>query len=218
MIGAASPVATQKTVAMARSMRRYQLTVCSQPKLVWFRNAKVGTRTLYRLLQDASVEFEIEHEFDVPFDAELYREHYKFAMVRNPWDRLVSGWKNKIHEKNKRILRLSEAQRAAFQDFGAFAEYVATLDGETCNVHFRCQSALISVSEVDHIARFERYEDELRSLFAGLGMRMPETIPHRNRSRRKEPYQSYYTAKTRDLIAAFYRNDIETFGYTFDDS
>ena len=197
--------------------RRYQLTVCSRPKLVWFRNAKVGTRTLYRLLRDASVEFEIEHEYHVPFDSDLYKDHYKFAIVRNPWGRLVSGWNNKIRGREKPILKLSKAQKEAFMDFGTFAKYVATLDGDRCNVHFRRQSALISLKEVDYIARFERYEEEVRRLFSILGLHLPETIPHKNRSRTNHSYHHYYTEETRDLVREFYRPDIEAFGYSFDE-
>jgi len=213
-----APARSERAEAETHRLERYQLTVCSQPKLVWFRNAKVGTRSLYNLLRESPVEFEIEHEHDVPFDAERYKAHYKFAMVRNPWDRLVSGWKNKIYRKDKAVLRLTNTQMDVFQDFGAFAKYIASIDGETCNVHFRHQSALISLNEVDYVARFERYDDEVRRLFSTLGLKRPETIPHRNRTGHRKPYQDYYTAATRDLVGRFYEKDVSAFGYRFDET
>lgn len=205
------------TEALKTPGRRYSLTVCSRPKLVWFRNAKAGTRTLYKLLKDASVDFETEHEFNVPFDAERYRAHYKFAVVRNPWDRLVSGWRNKIHPERKRFTKLPQTQSDSFRDFGAFVRFIVTLNGDTCDVHFRRQTALISPGDMDHIARFEHYEDEVRGLFATLGLNQPKTIPHENSSHRKKPYQSSYTDDTRSLVGEFYQGDIEAFNYAFDD-
>lgn len=205
------------TEALKTPGRRYSLTVCSRPKLVWFRNAKAGTRTLYKLLKDASVDFEIEHEFNVPFNAERYRAHYKFAIVRNPWARLVSGWKNKIHPERKMFTKLPQTQSDSFRDFGAFVRFIVTLNGDTCDVHFRRQTALISLGDMDHIARFEHYDDGIRGLFAHLGLKAPETIPHKNRSTVSRPYQSYYNAESRSIVEEFYRQDIETFGYTFDE-
>lgn len=206
----------ERTGSAGNRGKGYQLTIASAPKLVWFRNAKVGTRTLYALLKQASVNFEIEHGFKVPFDADLYRSHFKFALVRNPWDRFVSGWKNKINHRKKGVLKLSAEQIEAFQDLGRFAEHVATLDPETCNVHFRLQSALIDVDAVDYLGRFENYEAEIRTIFDRLDLEMPDALPHKNRSKRAASYQDYYTPETRELIGRIYREDIERFGYTFE--
>jgi len=207
---------SERHVAPVRPLATtYQLTVCSVPKLVWFRNAKVGTRTILKLLRKAPVEFEIEHGYNVPFDAERYRAYFKFAMVRNPWDRFVSGWKNKVCKRGKGFVELTEEQIDAFQDFGKFVDFVSDLDLDTCNIHFRRQSSLIEFGAIDHLGRFECFEDEIRTIFSELGLDLPDRLPHANRSQRDVPYPDYYTPRTRDLIGHMYHKDIESFDYRF---
>ncbi|MCI5073750.1 sulfotransferase family 2 domain-containing protein [Oricola sp.] len=216
MMDTASLSGPRERAGSKNLLGRYSLTVCSSPRLVWFRNAKVGTRTLYHLLKDASVSFEIEHEFKVPFDPEQYGAYFKFAFVRNPWDRFVSGWKNKINPRKVGFMKLSAEQIDTFQDIGKFAEHLATLDPQTCNSHFRSQSALIEPDAVDYLGRFESFEADVRAIFGRLHLTLPDTFPHRNRSKREGSYQDYFTPRVRDLIGQFYRDDIKRFGYSFE--
>ena len=55
------------------------------------------------------------------YPEKLYRHYFKFAFVRNPYDRIVSAWKNKIVQTN--YFDLSDAKRQDLHQFEAFLEY-----------------------------------------------------------------------------------------------
>ena len=44
---------------------------------------------------------------------------------------------------------------------------------------------------------------------------MDVTLPAFNKTRARKPYTSYYTAKTQQMIADHFQEDIEFFGYQF---
>ena len=152
--------------------------------------------------------------FSWHYSIEQYADYFKFAFVRNPWDRLVSGWKNKVSRKN--VLGLEVDQFEKLQDFECFVDFIAESDLRLNNVHFRSQVGLIDVERLDLVARFERFSEDMRKVMEAL--EIPVTsIPWRNKSSNRRPYRSYYTERTRDLVAELYRDDIETFGYEFGD-
>jgi hypothetical protein len=70
---------------------------------------------------------------------------------------------------------------------------------------------------VDQVLRFERLADDFaevsRHIF-GEEVRLPK----RNVSRDPTHYRDFYDAAGRALIAEKYRDDIEAFGYRFDDA
>lgn len=205
---------------------RYQLTIGTRPKFLWFRNAKVGTRTILTLLRQSVLEFELEEGRRISFCADNYLDHFKFAMIRNPWDRFVSGWYDKISQekqgKRKKAgqrggVKLTDNQVESFQDIENFARFVATHDPRTLNIHFRPQSLLIDLNAVDYIGRFENFEKEVRLIADELGFAKPDEIPRKNNSGQRKPYQYYISDVTKQMITDYYRKDIQLFGYKFDE-
>ncbi|MGD9799699.1 MAG: sulfotransferase family 2 domain-containing protein, partial [Parvularculaceae bacterium] len=72
------------------SQRRYNLTISSERKFIWFRVAIVGTRTILHALKNANAPLDAREESHLYLFPNLQRDYFKFAFVRNPWDRLVS--------------------------------------------------------------------------------------------------------------------------------
>ena len=198
----------------APSDRRYNLTISEERKFVWFRVAKVGTRSTLRLFENAGVEFTAREAFKCCYPPAFYRDYFKFAFVRNSWDRFVSGWKDKVLRK-KKIFGLDPGQLARMRQFEHFVDYCAALDLDRCNVHFRRQSSLIDLNHVDYVGRFEHFERDLQEVarILNLGDR---DIPRLNASKNKKPYQEYYDDRTREMIGEMYRKDIQIFGYAFE--
>jgi len=201
-------------VTQTPSERRYQLTISDNPKFVWYRNAKVGTRTTLAFLTCANVEFTLKEGRDCYYSPALYRDYFKFAFVRNPWDRLVSTWKSKV--LTRKLRRVDPSQLDRMQTFEHFADYCATLDLEVCNCHIRAQSSLIDLNNIDYLGRFERFENDLIEVAGFLNLRDCR-IPRLNTSSDNRPYQEYYTDRTRKLVGELYRRDVQIFSYTFDD-
>jgi len=198
------------------SDKRYNLTIGTKPEFIWYRNAKVGTRSLLHLLDEAGAEFAVREAFQWYYPISHYQNHFKFAFVRNPWDRLVSAWRNKIFRKN--TLGLDPELHEHLSRFNSFIEYISENHHLYLNnVHFKQQVNLIDLEHVDFIGRFEHFERDIHVIMDTLGLQVKQ-IPWRNKSKDRRPFQEFYTDRTRDIVSRMYREDIEKLSYQFDSS
>lgn len=128
----------------------------------------------------------------------VWRTYFKFCFDRNPWDSVVSFYYWKTRNQEKR------------EDFDAFIHRrplprnwdLYTIGGEI---------------EVDHLARYEDLDEEWRRIVERLGL--PNGIVLGNeKGGIREPgsdYRGYYSASSRDYIAALFKEPIEYLGYDF---
>jgi len=66
---------------------------------------------------------------------------------------------------------------------------------------------------VDYIIRFENLRSDFLNVSKILGIKKP--IPHRNKSKAVD-YKTYFDEESKDIVATFFKEDIEYFGYSFD--
>jgi hypothetical protein len=189
----------------------YYMTFCAKPAFVWYRVAKCATHSIFGHLIQHKVDFTSTQSAQLHYAPLRYPAHFKFAFVRNPWDRLVSCWHNKVIDKQKRNFgdRLE-----AFKEFGNFVDYVAEQNLETCNKHYRLQCRLIDLNRVDFLGRLERFPEDFRIVCDKLGL--PGEPRKVNVSGRQRDYRLYYSDALAEKVGTLYRRDITLFGYTFD--
>lgn len=188
-------------------IQRYNITASDSEKYLWFRAAKVGTRTIHSLLKQHT-QITLDRS-NVPYRGEKYNDYFKFAFVRNPWGRLVSAYIDKVVNNQK----LSFYRPVFGEDFDTFVRFVAKQDLATADRHIALQTTLMPVEELSFLGRFENFTSDLSNVLDRLQVVAP--IPHKNPTRHKK-YTKYYTAHTKKLIAELYRQDIDAFGYQFD--
>ncbi|TMV10350.1 sulfotransferase family protein [Ruegeria sediminis] len=141
-------------------------------------------------------------------------DYFKFAFVRNPWDRFVSAY----HYVAQRRPELTDV--TAHKTFQDFAPVFAADPERFLGIrYFRPQWSYLSddqgYSPADFIGRFESFDGDLQKVLDRLGIKRA-LMRHRKKSKRSD-YREYYDGKSRDAIAEVYARDIETYGYKFDD-
>lgn len=194
------------------SAKRYNITVSKEKKFLWFRVAKVGTRTIFNHLKENNVHLDVEHAYSIYYAPALFEGYFKFAFVRNPWDRLVSCWQNKIVSKN--YFSFGKDDLDKMKSFSEFVNFVEELDIENCDIHLRLQSSLIHLDAVDYLGRIETFNSDASFVFKKLGL-PPKKIVSRNVTLNKKPYQEFYDERLIAKVADIYRKDIQMFGYKF---
>lgn len=172
------------------------------------------------------------HQIDFPYvrraDLGQYTDYFKFAFVRNPWDRLVSCYHNKIKpEAGQGDPRYYI--RGVFKDFVRynrfragmpFSEFVAAIveipDSEA-DSHFRSQYTFLTDPEgqllVNYVGKMETLPQDFAEVCRRMGVeRVP--LPHLMKSAAHH-YQQAYNPTLQAQVKQRYARDVELFGYEF---
>lgn len=153
-------------------------------------------------------------------NAGKFRRYYKFAFVRNPWDRLVSTYSFlKAGGLDPRDRAWAEQNLSRYRDFDEFVRGWLTAENASRWVHFMPQHNWICDEDqqcrMDFVGRFEHIDRD----FAVVARRIGCTRPlERGNQSEHHHYSEYYTAETRDMVAAVYATDIRLFEYEFDET
>ncbi|MCB0933899.1 MAG: sulfotransferase family 2 domain-containing protein [Mycobacterium sp.] len=147
----------------------------------------------------------------------------RFSIVRNPWDRAVSAYmiaKQGGVPGGAQMLHPEQYQQPEFTTFDRFVrEYLATHDPRKLDGVFKPQTYYLGPSNIrrdealDHVGHFDRLNETEAWLSDNLGRNIH--LEERTNATRHEPYGEYYDNVTRDLVERIYRDDIERFGFEF---
>ena len=163
-------------------------------------------------------------------------DYFKFAFVRNPWDRLVS-WYTMIDEARKgvadgtaepmtrRLIKKNNLFKYVLRCGPTFDEFVKNCTEKqwmgngyysfTFN-QLRYLTDKNGEVLVNYIGRFENLAQDISHVFDKLGLEASQLeIPHENRSAHSH-YSEMYTPETREIVRKRFRRDIEFFGYEFE--
>jgi hypothetical protein len=156
-----------------------------------------------------------------------YRDYFKFAFVRNPWDRLVSCYSEKVAD-SERAFKPSERRDIRLgrgTPFAEFVETVCTIPDNEANIHFRSQHKTVCGPGedrpimADFVGRFENLAADFDVVAERIGGAHKPQLPHRHRSRSRESrsYVEFYDDGLRNLVRERFWEDIEIFGYSYGD-
>ncbi|MDC0948422.1 sulfotransferase family 2 domain-containing protein [Gammaproteobacteria bacterium] len=177
---------------------------------------KPSTSRINKLLGDSGLQKDYTKRFFRDHDpisklqplmsSEEFDSYYKFSIVRNPWDWLVSMYAFIVgfaeHHNHQRISAMS------------FAEYV---DYEIAKNKRRPITLVADANHhllVDRLGRFESLAEDFADICQTIGLQ-EMTLPHANRSEHRD-YIEYYDPRTRQRVAEHWAPEIEVFGYSFD--
>jgi hypothetical protein len=151
---------------------------------------------------------------------------YTFAFVRNPWDRLVSCYNDKICDEADHIyerhenrfvkyLRNIEGYRPGMT-FEDFVNAIVQIPNHRAEGHLRSQASFLSdahgVLPLTKVGRFETLANDFHAIATDIGL--TQVLPHLRSSGNRD-YRDYYSVKMRELVRNRYQADVELFRYDF---
>lgn len=134
--------------------------------------------------------------------AALPADYFRFSVVRNPWDRFVSGWKYCDSTRNRPLHDVLDR---------------LPTDGHDYRHVTRPQSAILFDATgrcaVSFVMRFESLQADFERICARLGL--PPILLKKTNVGQRHHYRDYFDTDTRQRLARHFAEDIERFGYTF---
>ena len=136
-------------------------------------------------------------------------DKYKFTFVRNPFSRLVSGYKTWIKEP-RRWLSLNPTLYANMP-FDKFITVLHDTRDEDMNEHFAPQMMYLNYNQdsMDFIGKVENIGEDWSVLSKKFGF---NKLKHLGRTGGGD-WREWYTEKTKRLVEHRYKEDLQEFGY-----
>jgi len=138
---------------------------------------------------------------------------YKFAVVRNPWDKVLSWYKFRV--------KLDQSKMASRPI--SFKDWVACTYGENKDPYYYYRAKPFApqvewlkddegIIDLDKIIRFENLKEDFKLVANELGI--SDELPHINKTT-KTNYRDFYDETTKNIIADWFHEDIKVFDYTY---
>ena len=140
----------------------------------------------------------------------IWDSHYKFGIVRNPYDRVISFYNYMKQLPNKR--KVSE-----FEGYGRIEDYLDDLTTKDLTQEpWHCQYYYFTdVNKqiiVDYLGRFESLEEDYESICKNIGL--PDSpLKHMNKSRRERNIHKVLSPDSIEKINRIFQDDFEIFNY-----
>ena len=160
------------------------------------------------------------------YNKKKFNDYFKFAFVRNPWDRLVSAYhfliKGGLNENEPGAKRWAEQLR--IKGINSFENFVTSIPDSTFSCfflnhrHLRPQYLWLTDEKgrlaVDFIGKIENFEFDIGFLKNNLGI-INQNKQIKNNSTAHDYYKNLYTNRMKKIVEDYYKKDISLFGYRF---
>ncbi|MFG0285470.1 MAG: sulfotransferase family 2 domain-containing protein [Phycisphaerales bacterium JB039] len=159
-----------------------------------------------------------ERIFQRIYGIDDFPSYYRFAFIRNPWDRLHSAYQFlRAGGMLPADRHFAEQHLARYATFGDFVKRWVNEQNISLWLHFWPQVHFLQNAagriDLSFIGRFETMESDYNQVRERLGAGSP--LLRRNSARAPVPYIDAYDDESRAIVARVYREDIARLDYTF---
>lgn len=141
-----------------------------------------------------------------------FNTYFKFAFVRNPWDRVVSFY----HYQIKRGWDFYPFKETIpFDEF--VKNWLISMPNQTSLNVNPCYDWISDENDnliIDFVGKIEKMQEDFDLICKKIGMEK-QKLSCKNKSIHKH-YTEYYNKETRDIVACRMEKDIKYFGYKFE--
>lgn len=145
-------------------------------------------------------------EYRAQYGAALFDGLYRFACVRNPWERVLSHY----FSPHRGTVEWSP------EDFLAFIPRVQPMRHYVGLPGDEPPTLAVAVAHLQRVLRFERLQDDFDDVCAALGLPR-RTLAQRNRSAPEggRAWRDHYDTRSRALVESRFGEEAALFGYRF---
>jgi len=152
------------------------------------------------------------HEKIEELGQRVWDRKFTFTVVRNPWDRAVSEYHYRIrtnqNELGENPIAFSDWIRLTYQEVDPFYQDDPQMFMPQADWVYNKSGKCL----VDFICRYERLREDFAHVCLKVGV--SADLPHMNATDHGS-YRDCYDDETSEIVAKWFRKDIEQFEYTF---
>ena len=183
-------------------------------KFIFIHTEKTAGTSIEKCFIDNADEVDVEYKHhDVRFYFANFKEfddYFKFSIVRNPWDRLVSAYN--FYKNSMKLIDFTFEEfiekignKESMLDSISFIDYAI----KPCFHKIRIKGNIV----VDFVGKFEKLQEDFDYVCERVGMESVK-LPHVKKTKHNY-YSEYYTEKLIDIVEEVYVSDITRFDYKF---
>ena len=149
---------------------------------------------------------------------DYWNDYFKFSIVRNPWDRVVSCLKHPNHFKirlhNKKIDYSNYIKQFTHNDILLEHDYRYSNIKDLISDKHKPNTVYGNIldEKLDYVFKYENLSTEVLKIKKTLNIKQDFNF-HKNRLRNRNNYHIYYDSK--DEIETLFYNDIIKYGYQY---
>ena len=208
------------------ALHDYQAIYYPIPKVACTSLIKVCAEVLKIPLKGENLEEEL-HDMGFPSlnEEEIknrFPNYFKFAFVRNPWDRMVSLYENKVNKEKYRCRLNSNFRKYSNfktnMSFNEFIRAIGEIEDKNSNHHFKSQYLSLfekNPETMDFIGRFENLNQDFQKICKIVDLPKIKLPWLMRENRDKNSYRDYYDLETKKVLEKRFEKDINLFCYGF---